>query len=102
MFDLEARVHLEKVEPGAVAVALDQELDGPGIPIAGRARRGHRGVTHPGTQGRRQRRRRALLDNLLMAALDRAFALEEVDDVAVASAKTWTSTCRGRSINRST
>ena len=39
--------------------------------------------------------RRGLLDQLLVAALDRAVALAEVDDVAVGSASTWTSTWRG-------
>ena len=47
------------------------------------------------------RRRRALLDDLLVAALDRALALEQVDDVAGRVAEICTSTWRGVSTNRS-
>ena len=43
---------------------------------------------------RGQRRRRRLLDHLLVAALERAVAVAEVDDLAVPSAATWTSTWR--------
>ena len=42
MLDLQARVHLEEVEPRRVAVALDEELDRAGVAVAGRARGGDR------------------------------------------------------------
>ena len=55
----------------------------PGVAIAGGSRDGDRGRAHPLPQRWRDRRRRRLLDHLLMPALNRALALEEVHDVAV-------------------
>ena len=55
----------------------------PGGAIAGRARRGDGDAADPLAQLRVDRRRRRLLDQLLVAALDRAVALAEVDRVAV-------------------
>jgi hypothetical protein len=43
--------------------------------------------------------RRRLLDHLLVAALDRAFALAEVEHVAVLSPSTWISMWRGSVMN---
>src|SRR3546814_18759421 len=40
-------------------------------------------TVHAFTHRRRHERRRRFLDHLLVAALDRAFALAEIDDVAV-------------------
>ena len=84
MLDLQPRVHLEEVEPRRVAVALEQELDRARIAVADRAR---------GRDGRARRccaRSRPVtagdgrfLDHLLVPPLDRALALEEMDDVAV-------------------
>ena len=81
MLDLDARVHLHEVER---AVLVEQHLD--------RARR--RRSRSPSRQRtaaspirsrsvRRQRRARRFLDQLLVAALHRAVALAQVDDVAV-------------------
>ena len=80
MLDLQARVHLEEVE---LAVGTHQALDRAGRVVVhrGRGLHGHRAealaqlVVDDG--------RRTLLDDLLMAALQRAFALADVDDVAV-------------------
>ena len=84
MLDLQPRVHLEEVEARANRRSPStQELHRAGVAIAGRARDRHRGLAHPLPQRRRDRRRRALLDHLLMAPLNRALALEQVDDVAV-------------------
>ena len=44
VLDLEARVHLEEVEPRSVAVALEQEFDRSGVPVADLARRGYGGL----------------------------------------------------------
>ena len=101
MLDLEASVHLEKVEPGAVTFALEEEFDCPRVAIASRPR-GATAASPMRCRTRRHSGRRALLDDLLMATLDGALALEEMDDVAVRSARIWISTCRGRSIRRST
>ncbi len=83
MLDLEPRVHLEKVEASGFAGSFDEKLHGPGVSISRRARDRHRCVTHPLPQRRSDRRRRTLFDHLLVASLNRALALEQVDDVAV-------------------
>ena len=85
VLDLDARVHLHEVE---APVAVEQELDRAGVLVAARARAERdRGVAHLLAQLGRERRRRRLLDQLLVAALDRALALAQVDDVAVAVAE---------------
>jgi hypothetical protein len=54
---------------------------------------------HGGTGGLVEKRRRRLLDHFLVTALDGAFALAEVDDVAVRIGSTWISMWRGSSMN---
>ena len=44
---------------------------------------GHGSRTHPGPEARRQRRRRALFDDFLMAAMKRALAFEHMNDLPV-------------------
>src|SRR3546814_19653191 len=51
--------------------------------ITHRLRQRDRLLAHAFTHRRRHERRRRFLDHLLVAALDRAFALAEIDDVAV-------------------
>src|SRR5205823_2344142 len=70
--DLEARVELEEVE---VARSVDQELERAGAAIAPGAGRPQAGLVHRGARRLRQVRRRRLLDQLLVAALDRALAV---------------------------
>jgi hypothetical protein len=62
-------------------------VDGPGGADGGGAERLSRRRVHAG--------RRRFLDHLLVAALERAIALEQVDDVAVLSPNTCTSMWRG-------
>ena len=81
MLDLQPRVHLHEVE--ALAAGLDDELDRAGADIADRARRRDRRLAHAPARSPVEARRRRLLDHLLVAALDRAVALEQVHDVAV-------------------
>ena len=81
MLDLEARIHLQ--EPGFVLPLLVDELDGPEVVIGDRpgerdALRKQRGAHALG-----QVRRRRLFYQLLMVALDRAVALEKMDDVSM-------------------
>ena len=80
VLDLKAGVHLEEV---VGAVGVEQALDGAGVRVAD----GPGGVDGDGAdplaQLRRDGGRGRLLEDLLMAALDRAVALAEVDDVAV-------------------
>ncbi len=85
MLDLQPRVHLEKIEAvGAEAArGIDDELHRPGADIADRARRRDRRLAHRRARRLGQARRRALLDHLLMAALQRAIALEQMHDAAV-------------------
>ncbi len=76
MLDLQPRVHLEEVE---VAVVSGEELDGAGVGVADRSGRGDRGGEQVVAHRREalDERRRGLLDDLLVAALDRALALAE-------------------------
>ena len=67
-----------------VPSAAEQELDGAGAGVAGRAGERDGRVAERRAQLGVDRRRRRLLDDLLMAALERAVALAEVDDRAVA------------------
>ena len=79
MFDLEAGVHLQEEE----LVAEQHELNGAGTDIPNGPARLHCGTAHRLAQVGRHHRRRCLLDDLLVAALDRALPLEEVDDRAM-------------------
>ncbi len=80
VLDLDAGVHFHEVE---VALRIHQELERAGVGVL----HGARGVDDrrahlaPHLVGDRDRRR--LLDQLLVAALDRALALAQVHDVAV-------------------
>ena len=80
VLDLDPRVHLHEV---VGAVRGQQPLDRPGGAVAGRAGGVDRDLPDPLAQLRVDRRRRRLLDQLLVAALDRAVALAEVDHVPV-------------------
>ncbi len=84
MLDLEPRVHLEEVEvpqgPGRVGDELDRSR-----PLVARGeRRVGRRLRHGRAGLLRQAGRRALLDHLLVAPLQRAVALEQVDAVPMA------------------
>ena len=79
MLHLDARVHLHEV---VGAVRCEQPFDRPRRPVTGRARRIDGDLADPRTQLVGHSRRRRLLDELLMTALDRAVALAEVDHVA--------------------
>src|SRR6266403_2825676 len=79
MLDLEPGVHLEKVE---IALLVDDELDRAGRTVVDGARQRYRLLAHGRTGLGVEKRARRLLDYLLVAALDRAFALAEMDDVA--------------------
>ena len=99
MLDLKARVHLQEIE---AALAIDDELHGAGptrTPPRGRARRPCSPIARAGV--RVDERRRRLLDDLLVPALDRALALAEVQGISVSSASTWISMWRGSSMYRS-
>ena len=93
MLDLEPRVDLEEVE-AAVGVPRmegtrrcrdpgDDELDRARADVADRAAERDRSLAHRGAARLVERDRRRLLDDLLVAALDRALALVQVHDVAV-------------------
>jgi hypothetical protein len=79
---LQPRVHFEEVETRGLALPSSRNSTVPAFRYRRRApprppRRPWR------ADGRRQRGRGALLDDLLVAPLHRALALEEMDDVAV-------------------
>jgi hypothetical protein len=89
MLDLQAGVHLH--EPDAVGAqafgGVGDELDRAGPDIAHRLSRLHGGGADSGAGGLVHAGGRSLLDDLLVAALQRAIALEQVDDIAVAVAE---------------
>ena len=80
MLDLEAGVHLEEVE----LAVLVEELDGAGVDVVAAVGDLDRGLAHRlATDLVGEAGRRALLDQLLVAALRRAVALAEPHAVAV-------------------
>ena len=80
MLDLEPRVHLEEIE---AAILPGDEFHRAGAVVADRLGERHRLLAHLGARLRVEQRARRFLDDLLVAALDRAFALAEMDHVAV-------------------
>ncbi len=80
MLHLQAGVHLQEVE--ALVLAGD-ELDRSGRVVAHRLGKRDGLLTHPPARLGIEQRRGRFLDHLLVAALDGAFALVEIDDVAV-------------------
>src|SRR5690606_32825016 len=84
VFDLQAGVHLEEVEALARRVgARHDELDGACAVIADRPCERHALLAHGFAHFFGNKGRRRLFDDLLMPALDRAFALVEVKNVTV-------------------
>ena len=84
VLDLDARVDLDEV---VAAVLADQKLDGAGVGVVRVARDLERVLGQPRAQRDRQRPGRRVLDDLLVAALHAAVALEQVHQVAVAVAQ---------------
>ena len=84
VLDLEAGVGLEEVE---VAGRVHQELERAGVGVL----HGAGGIDHGGAEPPAllfgQRHRRRFFDQLLVAPLDRALALAQMDDVAVVVAE---------------
>src|SRR5581483_1588092 len=84
VLDLQACIQLDE---GERAVGPDEELEGAGVPVADvHARPLGRGL-HLLAQLVVERRRRRLLDQLLVPALDRALALAARENVAVVVAE---------------
>ncbi len=81
MLDLEAGVHLEERDG---AVLADEELAGAGADVAGLEQDRLAGLVELGALVVGEERRGRLLDQLLVAALQRAVAGGDHDDVAVA------------------
>ena len=79
MFDLHARVHLNEVK----LAVLVQKLEGAGAAVADFAAGVGAALADLVAQFLRQSRRRALLDHLLVPALERAVALAQMNRVAV-------------------
>src|SRR4029079_5394245 len=80
MLDLKPGIHLEEIE---IALLVDDELDGPRRIVADRFGKRYRLSTHRRARLGVDERARRLLYDLLVPSLYRAFALAEVDDVAV-------------------
>ena len=88
---LEACVHLEEVE----LPVLEQELDGAGVLVAARLGDPHRRLAHGLTDVVGEVGGRALLDELLVAPLGGTITFAEPQRVAMRSAMTCISMCRG-------
>ncbi len=88
VLDLETRVGLEEVERAVVGARrrVDQELEGAEAPVAHLFRQTERRRDHPLAERRTEARARRDLDELLVAALQRALAFAERDDGATAVA----------------
>ena len=82
VLDLQAGVHLHEEELVG-RVGGDDELDGAGAGVVDAARGVARGGADAGAGLGIQQRRRRLLDDLLVAALQAALTLAEVDHAAV-------------------
>ncbi len=80
MLNLDARVHLDEVE---LPVLIHEELDGAGILVADFGKAAAEGAADLFAHLRRDLQRRRFFDQLLVAALDGAFALEERNHVAM-------------------
>ncbi len=81
VLDLDPGVHFHEIE--ILARFIDEVFDGAGVLIVDVADEVDGGLAHAGAEFRREQGRRAFLDDLLVAALHRAIALAEVDEVAV-------------------
>ena len=81
MLHLQTGVHFQKVE---VPIRIDDEFHGARRRVVHGPGQGDRLLAHGLAGGGVDEGRRRLLDDLLMAALDRAFPLAKVDGVAVA------------------
>src|ERR1043166_5442376 len=80
MLDLDPGVQLEEPE----VAAIEDELGRSRALVADRAREGDCGVAHPCAQLRVERGGGSLLEHLLVAALDRAVAFAQGDDISAA------------------
>ena len=85
MLDLQARVHLHEPEAALFepAAAVGDELDGAGAFVSRGLGGGDRGFAHRRAQGGAHAGRRRFLDDFLVAALQRAVALVQMNGVAV-------------------
>ncbi len=85
VLDLQPGIHLHEIEPQvAVAHLFGDELDRAGADVADGLCGSDRSGTHLGAARFAHARRRRFLEHLLVTALHRAVALEQVDAVAVA------------------
>ena len=84
MLDLKPRVHFEEIE---IALLVDDELDRAGRAVIDGSRQRDRLPAHRFAGFGVEKRARRLLDDLLVAALDRTLALAEINNVAVVVAE---------------
>ena len=77
MLHLQARVHFHEVELSVV----DDEFDGAGAAVVDRSSRRHRGLAHLAAAFDRHAWRGRFFGDLLMAALHRAIALEQINRI---------------------
>ena len=85
MFDLDARIDLDEIE--FAGLGIEQEFHRAGAAISRMAHQAQGGFADRGAGVLAHVRRRRALDDFLVAALDRAVALIEVDQIAMAVAE---------------
>src|SRR5260370_23928713 len=79
MFDLQARIHRKEIDLSRAV----NELDRAGVVVTGRARNPGSSLADPHALIGSEARRRGLFDDLLKAALDGAFPLENMNHVTM-------------------
>ena len=80
MLHLQAGIHFQKIE---ISLRVEKELHCSGIPVARQLADAHRGFAHAPAQFVTDGGRRAFLHHFLVPPLQRAFALAQVNQVAV-------------------
>src|SRR3954469_13035992 len=84
VLDLDAGIHLEEKE---VALVVEEKLERPGVRVLHRARCIDDGAAEFAAHFFGDRHRRSFLEQLLMASLNRALALAEMNDRTVVIAE---------------
>ena len=80
MFHLQPRIHLQEIE---FFLLINQKFNGARIRVSSGLGDAHRDLAHPAPHVSVNDRGRGFFDHLLMAALQRTFALAQIDGLSV-------------------
>src|ERR1700746_1002480 len=84
MFDLDPRIHFKEIE---IPIGVSEEFDRTGTDVLDRARRFDGHLAHRRSHRRCDERRGRFFYHLLIAALNRALALEEMNGFTITVSK---------------